>query len=89
MAHSAGHSFELGKLYSDRGEFEPAIVHLNDAAEVYYEARDFSKYLECQNLLLRIYAEMERFEDINATKEKLQDLVLKEGFELNARTYYT
>ncbi|WP_246845176.1 winged helix-turn-helix domain-containing protein [Bdellovibrio sp. NC01] len=41
------------------------------------------------NLLLRIFAEREQFEDINSTKEKLQDLVLKEGFELNSKTYYT
>ncbi|MGZ3773526.1 MAG: winged helix-turn-helix domain-containing protein [Pseudobdellovibrionaceae bacterium] len=82
-------SFELGKLYCDRGEFTPAIMHLQDAAKGYFAEKNFPKYLKCMNLLLRIYAEREQFDEINLTKEKLQDLVLKEGFELNSKTYYT
>ncbi len=82
-------SFELGKLYCDRGEFVPAMEHLSEASEYYFAEKNFSQYLKCQNLLLRVYAEREQFEDINLTKEKLQDLVLKEGFELNSKTYYT
>ncbi len=82
-------AFELGKLYSDRGEFVPAVEHLQDAAKAYYAEKNFSQYLKCLNTLLRIFAEREQFDEINATKEKLQDLVLKEGFELNSKTYYT
>lgn len=81
--------FELGKLHADRGDFDSAIIYLNQASEAYFSVRNFSDYLKCQNLLLRIYAEREQVDDINATKEKLQDLVLKEGFELNSKTYYT
>lgn len=81
--------FELGKLHADRGDFDNAIVYLNQASEAYFTARNFSDYLKSQNLLLRIYSEREQVDDINATKEKLQDLVLKEGFELNSKTYYT
>ena len=36
-----------------------------------------------------MYAEREEMAKIHQTKEHLQDLVLKEGFELNAKTYYT
>lgn len=82
-------SFELGKLYCERGEFVPAMEHLQKASEGYFAEKNFSQYLKSQNLLLRIYAEREQYEDINLTKEKLQDLVLKEGFELNSKTYYT
>lgn len=82
-------AFELGKLYCDRGEFTPAIVNLQEAAKGYFAEKNFTQYLKCLNLLLRIFAEREQFEEINATKEKLQDLVLKEGFELNSKTYYT
>lgn len=82
-------TFELGKLYSDRGDFVSAVKHLVDAANFSFIERNFSQYLKCQNLLLRIYAETEQSEKINETKEKLQDLVLKEGFELNSKTYYT
>lgn len=81
--------FELGKLHYERGDFDNAIFYLNQASEAYFLTRMFSQYLSCQNILLRIYAEREDFEKINITKEKLQDLVLKEGFELNSKTYYT
>lgn len=82
-------SFEMGKLYCDRGDYDPAIVNLREAADGFFSERKFSDYLKAQNLLLRIYAEREQYEDINSAKEKLQDLVLKEGFELNSKTYYT
>jgi tetratricopeptide (TPR) repeat protein len=82
-------SFEVGKLYCDRGDFKKALPHLQSAADGYFSDKNFSGYLRTMNLLLRIFAEMERFEDIHLTKEKLQDLVLKEGFELNSKTYYT
>ncbi len=81
--------FELGKLYTDRGEFGPAIEQLSEAAKGYFVEKNYSQYLKCTNLLLRIYAEREQYEDVNLTKEKLQDLVLNEGFELNSKTYYT
>jgi tetratricopeptide (TPR) repeat protein len=92
MAQSSAkqnHAFEVGKLYADRADYVAAIPKVTEAAEQALATRDFSLYLQCQNLLLRMYAEQERFEDIQKTKELLQDLVLKEGFELNAKTYYT
>lgn len=82
-------TFEIGRLYFDRGDFHLAIPQLKEAAAYHFSKRDFSEYLKCQNLLLRMYAEREDFDEINSTKEVLQDLVLKEGFELNAKTYYT
>jgi tetratricopeptide (TPR) repeat protein len=81
--------FELGKLHADRGDFESAIKYLNQASDLYFLSKNYSQYLKCQNLLLRIYAEREQADEINSTKEKIQDLVLKEGFELNSKTYYT
>lgn len=81
--------FELGRLYSDRGDFFEAIAKLQNAAEGFLQKRDFSQFLKSQNLLLRLYAETEQEAQIHAAKERLQDLVLKEGFELNSKTYYT
>lgn len=89
MSAQTDKTFELGKLYADRGDFDLAEKHLVQAADEFFGDRQFSDYLKCQNLLLRIYSEREQFEKINQTKERLQDLVLKEGFELNSKTYYT
>jgi tetratricopeptide (TPR) repeat protein len=80
---------EVGKLYADRGDFLLAIPKFSEAAEGFRLEKNFASYLDCQNALLRIYAEREQFEEIQALKEKIQDLVLKEGFELNSKTYYT
>ena len=80
---------ELGKLQCERGDFHQAEPKLNEAGALFFSMREFDSFLETQNLLLRIYAEREQFEQIQALKEKLQDLVLKEGFQLNSRTYYT
>lgn len=80
---------ELGKLYYERCDFGVAIDKFRQAAAGYFEERNLELYLKCQNYLLRMYAEREDQENIRVTKERLQDLVLKEGFELNAKTYYT
>jgi len=45
--------------------------------------------LRSLNMLLRMYGELAEPEKINSIKEKLQDLVLNEGFELTSKTYYT
>jgi tetratricopeptide (TPR) repeat protein len=82
-------NYDIGKLYFDRGDFHLAIPQLQDAANQYFSKREFSDFLKCQNLLLRMYAEREDLEEIQKTKEILQDLVLREGFELNSKTYYT
>jgi tetratricopeptide (TPR) repeat protein len=81
--------FELGKLYCDRGDFDIAIEKLTEAAEVYFDLRQFNSFLKCQSLLLRMFGEREENEKINEAKERLQDIVIKEGFELNAKTYNT
>lgn len=81
--------FEVGKLYCDRGDFILAIEKLSEAQAAYLESHNFSSYLKTQNLLLRLYAETDQFDRIFEVKEKLQDLVIKEGLELNSKTYYT
>lgn len=82
-------AMELAKLYYERCDFGVAVEKFEAAAKGFFEERDFEKYLKCQNYLLRMYAEREEAENIRVTKERLQDLVLKEGFDLNAKTYYT
>lgn len=82
-------TFEIGKLYADRGDFDLAMSRLQDASKGYLEEKNFLGYLESETLLLRIHAEREDLEKIQAFKERLQDLVLQEGFELTSKTYYT
>lgn len=80
---------EIGELYNARGDLDLADAKLTEASATFFSEKKFDRYLKCLNILLRIYAERGDNENINLTKERLQDLVLKEGFELNAKTYYT
>lgn len=80
---------EIGELYNGRGDMDLAEGKLSEASQIYFQEKKFDRYLKCLNILLRIYAERGDNENINSTKESLQDLVLKEGFDLNAKTYYT
>lgn len=94
MASVENHSgseaaLELTKLYMERCDFPKAIEKAQLAADGFFAERAFDQYLKCQNFLLRMYAEREEQDKIVEAKERLQDLVLKEGFELNAKTYYT
>lgn len=77
------------KLYCDRGDFFDAIPSLKQLAHQAIEEKNFSIFLDAQNLLLRCYAETEQNDEVNKAKEAIHDLVLKENFELNSKTYYT
>lgn len=81
--------YELGKLHYERGDFETALKALKEAADFHFRDKNFSQYLDCINIILRIHAERENYDEINKAKELLQDLILKEGFELTSKTYYT
>ena len=82
-------TLELATLYYERCDFGIAVEKFKDAAEGFFIENRYDLYLKCQNHLLRIFAEREEHENIRVTKERIQDLVLKEGFELTAKTYYT
>ncbi len=86
---SASALFELGKLYCDRGDFQLAIQKLEPASSAFFQQKDFNGYLKSQNLLLRIFAEMEDSKNLYAIKERIQDLVIRESVDLTAKTYYT
>ncbi len=80
---------EFSELYRDRCDFTKAIEKGQEAAELFLEAKDFDNYLKVLNLLLRIHAERQEYDQVHKIKEKLQDLVLKEKCQLNEKTYYT
>lgn len=80
---------ELGKVLCERGDFKQAWALLINAKSELFQSKRWPEYLEAQNLLLRICAEMEKFDHINVIKEELQDLVIQENVQLSAKTYYT
>jgi tetratricopeptide (TPR) repeat protein len=87
--HNKATLLELSKLYMAKCDHDKAIENFEKLSQLSYLDRDFELYLECLNSLLRMYADRIEEEKINRTKERLQDLVLKDGFELTSKTYYT
>ncbi|MCB0413097.1 MAG: winged helix-turn-helix domain-containing protein [Bdellovibrionales bacterium] len=81
--------YEIAKLLCDRGDLLEAAKKLETLTPILLREKNYELYLKSQNQLLRIYAETENEVKINQTKEKLQDLVIQEGFNLNSKTYYT
>lgn len=80
---------EIAKLYVERGDLKLGAAKLEKASENYLFKKDFDSYLKSLNILLRIYSEMKKDDKINLVKERLQDLVIQEGFSLTSKTYYT
>lgn len=80
---------EVGKLFADRCDFKSAEVYFKRATEQYFKEKDYSNYFKCVNRLLRIYAEMECYEQIEEIKERIQDLVVKEKVALDPKTFYS
>src|SRR3989338_1920757 len=84
----AARLYETGKLYCDRGDYALALPQLMEASKLYLAEKQHNSYLKCLKNILRIYAEREEFEKITQVKENLHDLVIREGIELNSKTYY-
>lgn len=89
MSNPSERLLEIGKLYCDRGDYGLALPNLQEAAANFLTEKNIDAYLRTIKLILRIHAEREEHEDINRIKESLHDLVLREGIDLNAKTYYT
>lgn len=88
-AYNLESQLELAKLYCDKGEFHRSIPILAQISDRYLDSKNFDSFLKTQNLLLKCHAEREEFEKVNDIKDRLQDLVIKEGITLTAKTYYT
>lgn len=82
-------TYELGRLYRDRGDFDKAIAKFEPLSEDYLKANNIEKYLKCLNDLLRIYAEKEDTLKIQETKDKLNDVVSCGKITMSSYTHYT
>ena len=82
------YNYEMGRLLHDRAEYTKALNHFEKACALFIEHKQYDRYVETLNFVLRILVEKEEFQKIQDAKEKLQDLVLKENIELGSRTHY-
>ncbi len=80
--------YEMGRLYQDRAEYTKALDHFEKACTQFVENKQYDRYVETLNYVLRIAVEKEEPQKIQDLKERLQDLVMKENVELGSRTHY-
>ena len=57
---------KVGKLYKDRTDFDQALPYLIQASDLFLQENNFDKFLDSQNVIIRIYAESEGKEKANA-----------------------
>ena len=63
--------FELGKARSLSGNFLGATRLLEEVSSSYVQQKNYSKYMECLNLLLRIYKELQNVQKSLYLKKNL------------------
>ena len=81
--------FELGKARSLSGNFLGATRLLEEVSNSYVQQKNYSKYMECLSLLLRIYKELQNVQKITILKEELMELVCEKNIEVTSRVRYT
>lgn len=89
MTIHAERLYEISKLYCDRGDYSLALPNLIEASAQFLVEKKYDFYLKSLQLILRIHAEREENDQITLIKENLHDLVIREGIDLNSKTYYT
>jgi len=77
--------FDLGKTRSLSGNFIGAIRLLEEVSSVYIQNKNFEKYMECINILLRIHKEMQNIEKISLLKEELLEVVWENNIKLSSQ----
>ena len=88
-ADQTDYLFELGKARSLSGNFLGATRLLEEVSNSYVQQKKYSKYMECLNLLLRIYKELQNVQKITILKEELMELVWEKNIEVTSRVHYT
>ncbi len=79
---------KLARLHMRVYEFDLALEILNPQIEETLKQKRWDVYFKVIPLLLRIYSEMNQFDEITALKESLADLVIREGIELTGTLFY-
>ena len=79
------YNYEMGRLLHDRAEYSKALMRFEKACALFIENKQYDRYVEALNYVLRILVEKEEAQKIQDAKEKLQDLVMKENLELGSR----
>ena len=82
------YNYEMGRLLYDRTDYSKAFERFERACTLFLQHKQFDRYVECLNYLLRILVEREDFTRISEIKDKLTSLSVKDGAALGARTHY-
>lgn len=81
--------YELGTLYSDKGELKKAEPRLRQAADVFIQLNAFKEYLQCQNKLFRVLVEMGRTQEIEVLNSQLKYQIDQNDIQVSAALLYT
>lgn len=81
--------YELGTLYTDKGELKKAEPRFRQAADVFLKLNSFKEYLKCQNKLFRVLMEMGRSQEIEILNSQLKYQIKENDIQASAALLYT
>lgn len=81
--------YELGTLYTDKGELKKAEPRFRQAADVFLKLNSFKEYLKCQNKLFRVLVEMGRTQEVEILNSQLKYQIQQNDIQISAPLLYT
>jgi tetratricopeptide (TPR) repeat protein len=81
--------YELGALYTDKGELKKAEPRFRQAADVFLKLNSFREYLKCQNKLFRVLVEMGRTQEVEILNSQLTYQTEQHDIQPSAALLYT
>lgn len=85
----ADYLLELGKAKSLSGHFLSSVRLVEESSSLYLSQKKYFKHMECQNILLRMYRELQDFHKISVLKKELIQLIWSANIRVTARIHYT
>lgn len=81
--------YELGALYTDKGELKKAEPRFRQASALFLELNCFKEYLKCQNKLFRVLVEMGRSQEVEILNSQITYQVTHNDIRPSAALLYT
>lgn len=85
----ADYTFELGKAQTLLGDFLGSIRLLEESAALFFIQKEYSKYMECISIILKIYIELQDHRKVALLKEELVKFAWNKDIIITARIYYS
>lgn len=82
---SGSHAFDLGQAFFKSGNFEDCVFYLRQAGGYFVRNGDFSSYMDCYNMLIRAFNEMEEEDLLLEVRREFEENLKKHNIPKSPR----